>query len=81
MFDDPIVAEVRNVRDEIAVRFNYDVFAIGAYYLELQEQSAIVTTSRPPKAPISNDRVLESEADLKSIPGVGITDSAETASL
>jgi len=28
MFDDPIVAEVRRVRDELARRFNYDVHAI-----------------------------------------------------
>ena len=28
MFEDPIVAEVRRVRDELARRFNYDVHAI-----------------------------------------------------
>ena len=28
MFDDPIVAEVRRVRDELARRFNYDVHAM-----------------------------------------------------
>ena len=28
MFDDPIVAEVRRVRDELARQFNYDVHAI-----------------------------------------------------
>jgi hypothetical protein len=29
MCDDPIVAEVRKIRDELAARFNYDVHAIG----------------------------------------------------
>ncbi|MEI6084412.1 MAG: hypothetical protein WCS70_08940 [Verrucomicrobiota bacterium] len=28
MFDDPIVAEVRRVRDELSRKFNYDVHAI-----------------------------------------------------
>jgi hypothetical protein len=28
MFDDPIVAEVRRVRDELARQFNYDVHAM-----------------------------------------------------
>ena len=28
MFDDPIVAEVRRVRDELARKFNYDVHAM-----------------------------------------------------
>lgn len=28
MFEDPIVAEVRRVRDELARKFNYDVHAI-----------------------------------------------------
>jgi len=28
MFDDPIVAEVRRARDELARRFNYDIHAI-----------------------------------------------------
>lgn len=64
MFDDPIVTEVRNVRDEIASRFNYDVLAIGEYYLKLQEQSAIATTSRPPKAPITTDQAVEGEEKL-----------------
>jgi hypothetical protein len=30
MNDDPIVAEVRRVRDKLAARFNYDIHAIFA---------------------------------------------------
>lgn len=32
MWDDPIVAETRSVRDQIAARFHYDVVAIGEYF-------------------------------------------------
>ncbi len=32
MWDDPIVAETRSIRDEIASRFNYDVWRLGEYF-------------------------------------------------
>ena len=31
MSPDPIVAEIRRIREEIAARFNYDIHAIGEY--------------------------------------------------
>jgi hypothetical protein len=31
-WDDPIVSEVREIRDRIAAQHQYDVRAIGAYY-------------------------------------------------
>ena len=49
MFDDPIVAEVRKIRDRIAARYNYDVFALGAYYRELEKQMGLTTVSHPAK--------------------------------
>lgn len=49
MFDDPIITEVRQVRDEIAARFNYDVSALGAYYQELESQLGLKTVTRAPK--------------------------------
>ncbi len=52
MEDDEVMKEVRRVRDEIAARFNYDVDAIGAHYLELQEKSGIKTVSLPPRKPV-----------------------------
>lgn len=32
MWDDPIVAETRQARDQIAARFNYEIQAIGEYF-------------------------------------------------
>ncbi len=32
MWDDPIVAETRSLRQEVASRFNDDVLALGAYF-------------------------------------------------
>ncbi len=52
MVEDEIIKEVWRVRDEIAARFHYDVRAIGAYYLKLQEESGIQTVSLPPRKPI-----------------------------
>jgi hypothetical protein len=37
MWNDPIVEETRKIRDELAARFNYDVQALGQYYLSQQE--------------------------------------------
>lgn len=48
MYDDPIIQEVREIRDQIAERFNYDVQAIGAYYQALQkDQQLDVVTLEP----------------------------------
>ena len=51
MFDDPIIDEVREVRDQIAARFGYDVKAIGAYYQLQQRQNNIPVVSRQPRPP------------------------------
>ena len=32
MWDDPIVAETRSLREKVASRFNGDVLALGAYF-------------------------------------------------
>ena len=36
---DPIVEEVREIRDRIAARFDYDVKALGRYYQQKQRES------------------------------------------
>lgn len=51
MWTDPIVDEVRKVRDEHAARFDYD---LGRIFQDLKEQEILsgrATTSRPPKRP------------------------------
>lgn len=32
MWDDPIVAETRSLREQVASRYNYDVLALGEYF-------------------------------------------------
>lgn len=39
MFDDPIVAEVRRVRDELARQFNYDIHAMFETWRRRQGQT------------------------------------------
>ncbi|MGD0897955.1 MAG: hypothetical protein ABR915_08960 [Thermoguttaceae bacterium] len=51
MIDDPIVAEVRNARDEYARRFNYDLDAICKDLEQRQSQSGRNVVSFPPKRP------------------------------
>ncbi len=52
MEDDEVIKEVRRIRDEIAARFNYDVDAIGAHYLEMQERLGLKMVSLPPRKPL-----------------------------
>ena len=42
---DPIVEEVRQTRERIAARFDYDVKAIGRYYQQKQRESKRKTVS------------------------------------
>ena len=51
MSDDPIVAEVRQARDEYARRFNYDLAAICEDLQQRQSQSGRKLVSFPPRRP------------------------------
>ena len=45
MWNDPIVEETRAIREKIAVRFNYDVWALGEYFKSKRgiEASALIS--------------------------------------
>ena len=49
MFKDPIVEEVRAVRQKHAARFNYDLRKIAEDLKKKQDQSGHHTVSYPPK--------------------------------
>ncbi len=51
MFTDPIVEEVRRVREEYAKRFNYDVHAIADDLRKQEQQHSDRLVSFPPKRP------------------------------
>ncbi len=51
MQPDPIVEEVRKIRDEYAKRFNYDLDAICRDLQEKQRQGEKRVISLPPKRP------------------------------
>ena len=55
MYDDPIVAETRKLRDEYAQRFNYDLDAICRDLQEQQAQSDRVVVKRSPRRPVHKD--------------------------
>ena len=46
----PILEEIREIRDRIAARFNYDVKAIGRYYQEMRRENDHEMSSDTPKA-------------------------------
>ena len=61
-YSDPIVEEIREMRDGIAARFNYDVEKILDYYMQRQaDNDAVVYTEQPETLKNScriNDRSL-----------------------
>jgi hypothetical protein len=53
MLEDPIVEEVRKVRNAHAKKFNYDLEAIGVDLIKQQEASGCKLVSLPPRKPIN----------------------------
>ena len=51
MFDDPIVAEIHQIREEYARRFNYDLDAMFRDIQEKQSRSGRTYVSFPPNRP------------------------------
>jgi hypothetical protein len=51
MFEDPIVAEIRKIRDEHAAKFNYDIAAICEDYRRMARESGRQYVSYPPRRP------------------------------
>ena len=49
MLDDPIVHEIRQIREKIAAQYDYDVKAIGHAMQDEQRRSRRKTVSLPPK--------------------------------
>jgi hypothetical protein len=49
MWEDPIVAEIRRVREEHAAKFNYDLHAICEDLREQERQSGRKFVSYPPR--------------------------------
>jgi hypothetical protein len=48
-WSDPILDELRGIRDEHAAEFNYDVMAMGRDLQEQERKSGRTYTSMPPK--------------------------------
>ena len=53
MWHDPIVEEIRRIRDEHAQKFNYDLHAICEGFRQRQLLSGRTVVSRPPRRPLT----------------------------
>ena len=64
MIDDPILADLYRFREELAARFNYDVYALVAYLREEQakENHPIVSFSAKRVDPNNEDVRPEKQA-------------------
>ncbi len=57
MWKDPVVEEVRAIRDEYARRFDYDIEAICRDLRVLEQASGREIVTLPPRHPISSEEV------------------------
>jgi hypothetical protein len=53
MLDDPIIAELRKIRDEYAKKFNYNLEAVAADLMKQQASSGRKLVSFPPRKPVT----------------------------
>ena len=64
MWDDPIVQDVRKVREEHAARFNFNLQAIADDLKKQQERGGVKFVSLPPKKPSVLPK-FDSKKDVK----------------
>lgn len=61
MWQDPIIAEVRRIREAYVKRFNYDLQALYSALKEQEERSPRLKVSFPPKRVISPQTMTHAE--------------------
>jgi hypothetical protein len=78
MWEDPIVAEVRRIREELAARFNFDVKAIFADMRKRQAALGAMLVSREkqaePAGTVGQEPPSNSSAPSDSVAPVPATD-------
>jgi hypothetical protein len=62
MWEDPIVAEIRRIREEYAARFNYDLWAMYEDLKEQERKSGRKFVSYPPRRIPPEDRTANEPA-------------------
>ncbi len=66
MLEDPIVAEVRRIREQLAARFNYDVHAMFAHMRSQESQYGARLIRQPPRQTASPPPVKDSTLENSS---------------
>jgi len=67
MTHDTIIEEVRNIREQIAAQFAYDVTALGAYYQALQKEQRLPVVSRQTNhSEVATEEAGEIEKDYRA---------------
>src|SRR4051812_35857784 len=77
--NDPIVEEVRRVRDAHAARFNYDLDAIFRDIKEREKKSGLVFVQGVARQPVPNEAPQPAGAALSVIPGSLPSEAAPVA--
>lgn len=78
---DPIVDEVRRVRDAHAAKFNYDLDAIFQDIKEQEKQSGLKFVSYPPRRVVPNQPPQPTGAAMPASPGSTPPEAAPAAEI
>ena len=79
--NDPIVDEVRRVRDAHAARFNYDLDAIFQDIKEREKKSGLVFVDGVARQPMPNKSVQPTGAAISVLPDIQPLPAAPAAEL
>lgn len=71
MKSDPIIDEVRRVREAHAAKFNYDLSAICADFRKQQDEMGLSVVSRPPKMRFQTETTSPRRQPPPNITGQG----------
>lgn len=66
MQDDPVVAEIRRIREELAARFNYDIHAIFEYARQRDAADNRKVIRLPPRRPADVAAQLRESTSIAS---------------
>jgi hypothetical protein len=79
--NDPIVEEIRRVRDAHAARFNYDLDAIFQDIKEREKQSGLTFVQGVARQPVPNQALPQTGAAISVSPDAASPEAAPAAEL
>jgi len=66
MWTDPVVAEIRAIREGLAARFDYDVQALSEHARQCDARGDRQVVRRPPRQPVVQAHIVQANVPAKA---------------